>query len=103
MRAHPRVQPTVSNTRPKARAEAAPEQKTKISVASLKPNRAGIASAHPLSGTCATKMMNIPRPRKKSSRGSRGPSRELHPADIGFGPQLADDYCESVAPQTNPG
>jgi len=48
-----------------------PEQKTKISVASEKPKRAGIQSANQSLGICATKMMNIAKPRKKSSRGSR--------------------------------
>ena len=49
-----------------------PEQNTKISVASEKPNRAGIHSVQGLSRICATTMMNMARPRKKSSRMSRG-------------------------------
>ena len=56
---------------PKASAEAKPEQKTNISVASLGPKRAGIQSFQGLSGRWAMKMMNIARPRKKSSLASR--------------------------------
>src|SRR5918995_4677539 len=76
MRAAPSTQPAVSKTRPKASADATPEQNTKISVASLKPKRAGIQSAHGFVGICAIRMMNIPKPRKKSSRGSRGRSAD---------------------------
>src|SRR5215218_7015547 len=72
MRAVPSAQPALSNTRPKASAEATPEQKTKISVASEKPKRAGIQSAHAFPGIWAARMMSIPTPRKTSSRGSRG-------------------------------
>jgi hypothetical protein len=50
---------------------AMPEQNTKISVASEKPNRAGIHSARKLPGTWAIRMMNIASPRNTSSRGSR--------------------------------
>src|SRR6476661_5415488 len=56
----------------KASAEAMPEQKTNISAASLNPYRAGIQFVQGFHGTCATRMMHMPRPRKKSSRGSRG-------------------------------
>ena len=52
-------------------AEAMPEQKTKISVASENPKRAGIQRTHQFPGVCAMRMMNIASPRKKSSRGSR--------------------------------
>src|SRR3954447_22460194 len=71
MRPLPRSQPALSKARPKARADATPEQNTKISVASLKPKRAGIQSAQGLVGMWARRMMNIPTPRKKSRRGSR--------------------------------
>ena len=72
MRSVPIGTPCRSKTAPKASAEAMPEQKTKISVASEKPKRAGIHNVHGLPGVCASRMMNIARPRKKSSRGSRG-------------------------------
>jgi hypothetical protein len=49
-----------------------PEQKTKISVASENPKRAGIHKVQVLPGACASRMINIAMPRKKSSRGSRG-------------------------------
>ena len=55
-------------------AEAMPEQNTKISVASEKPKRAGIQLLKKLFGVCATRMMNIASPRKKSSRRSRVPA-----------------------------
>ena len=44
-------------------AEAMPEQKTKISVASENPNRAGIQLAQVLFGIWAIRMMNIAMPR----------------------------------------
>src|SRR4051794_16070779 len=72
MRAVPSAQPALSNTRPKASAEATPEQKMKISVASEKPKRAGIQSAHAFPGIWATRMISIPTARRTSSRGSRG-------------------------------
>ena len=56
---------------PNAIAEAIPEQKTKISVASDHPKRAGMYSVKKLPGRWAMKMMNMPMPRKKSRRGSR--------------------------------
>src|SRR5215207_1424583 len=82
MRAVPSAQPALSNTRPKASAEATPEQKTKISVASEKPKRAGIQSAQALPGMCATRMISIPTPRKTSSRGSREALASLLGLDI---------------------
>jgi hypothetical protein len=52
-------------------AEAMPEQKTKISVASENPKRAGIQEVKKFPGVWANKMMNIAMPRKKSNRTSR--------------------------------
>ena len=72
MRAVPRPMPASAKTRPKAMEEATPEQNTKISVASEKPNRAGMKSAKVFQGMCANRMMNMPAPRKTSRRGSRG-------------------------------
>ena len=72
MRSVPIAKPWRRKVPPKASAEAKPEQNTNISVASLGPKRAGIQSFQGLSGKCAMKMMNIARPRKKSSRVSRG-------------------------------
>src|SRR5271165_3613231 len=71
MRAVPVRQPRRTNIEPNARALAHPEQNTNISAADEKPNRAGMYSVQLFSGTCATKMISIASPRKKSSRRSR--------------------------------
>src|SRR5688572_12076694 len=83
--------PCISKMRPKAMADAMPEQKTKISVASEKPKRAGIQLIHQLPGVCETRMMNIATPRKKSSRGSRFLTVELEFSSIVINLYLADD------------
>ena len=67
----PSADPARSNVPPNAIADAMPEQKTKISVASEKPHRAGIQAAQASFGVCAIRMTSIAMPRKKSSRGSR--------------------------------
>ena len=46
-------QPDLTNAVPNAKDEATPEQKTKISVASEKPKRAGIQLTNSLPGMCA--------------------------------------------------
>src|SRR4051812_31384077 len=73
-----------------------PEQKTNISAASLRPKRAGIQSVHGFQGTCATRMMHMPRPRKKSSRGSRARAAAAFSDEpvIGPCPHAARDDAE---------
>src|SRR5271166_3342297 len=71
MRAVPVRQPRRTNIEPNARALAQPEQNTNISAADEKPNLAGMYSVQLFPGTCATKIISIASPRKKSSRRSR--------------------------------
>ena len=69
-----------------------PEQKTKISVASENPQRAGIQLVKKLPGVCAIRMMNIAIPRKKSRRRSRTRGAE----GVGRGAVVGVDVITSL-------
>src|SRR5262249_34315916 len=96
MRAVPIPRPWVSKMRPKAIADAMPEQKTKISVESEKPKRPGIQLTHQSPGVCDTKMTNIATPRKKSRRGSRSEGESLEFVHIIVSLSFADKDREAA-------